>query len=282
MSVFAVSPDSKTQNKQVLGLVAGEGSLPAILAESASERGFSVVCLALSRVAADAVRPHCTKVYEVFPGQVSKNLKIARAEGILEAVLIGKVPKLNVLQNITKLDWIAIKELSKVTSFSDDAIQQAIGRFLEQEGITVRSQAEFLRHLFPEVGMLTKRQPTAADYADIEFGLKIAKELARLDIGQTVVVRDRCVIAVEGSEGTDQAIRRGVELARKSVVVVKVARPGHDERFDMPAIGLNTLIAMKAPKPGGVLAIGAGETMVVDQEAVVQFADQNGIAIVVV
>jgi DUF1009 family protein len=273
---------SKATTSQILGLVAGEGTLPATLAQSAKARGYDVVALALSEDAAALVRPHCVRVFEIYPGQLSRNLKLAHSEGIREAVLIGKVPKLNLLRNVTKLDWNAVRELSKLTSWSDDSIQQMIGGVLEREGIKVRSQAEFLRHLFPEVGVLTRRQPSAAEYADIEYGVKMAKEIARLDIGQTIVVKDRIIVAVEGIEGTDEAIKRGVELARKPVVAIKVAKPGHDPRFDTPAVGVTTLTAMKAPTPGGVLAIAAQETMLVDRDEALRFADEHEMSIVVV
>jgi len=273
---------TKTSTKKTLGLMAGEGSLPAILAQSAAARGYDVVALALSPEAAALVKPHCVKVFEIFPGQLGRNLKLAHGEGIREAVLIGKFPKLNLLRSVTKLDWTAVRELSSLTSWSDDAIQQTAGRVLEREGIKVLSQAEFLKHLFPEVGVLTRRMPTAAEYADIEYGLKMAKEIARLDIGQTVVVKDRIIVAIEGIEGTDEAIRRGVELSRKPIVAVKVAKPGHDPRFDTPAVGVTTLNAMKAPKPGGVLAITSDETMLVDRENSIRFANENEMSIVVV
>lgn len=283
MSLSALTNSkSKAEQKQVIGLVAGEGSLPAILAQAATERGFSVVALALSAQAADTVRPYCAKVFEIIPGQLGRNLKLARTEGIKELVAIGKVPKLNIIHNITKLDWMAIRELSKVTSFSDDALQQAVGKFLDKEGLKILPQSDFLRHLFPEVGVLTKTQPSPEEYADIQYGVPIAKEIARMDVGQTIVVRDRNVLAVEGAEGTDKAIRRGAEIARKPVVVIKVAKHGHDPRFDTPAIGISTLDAMRVDKPGGVLAIGAGETMVVDRELVVRHADAHGISIVVI
>jgi DUF1009 family protein len=282
MTVSPVTDDLRVGTQQILGIVAGEGGLPALVAQSAVSRGFSVVALAMSPAASELLRPHCDKVFEIYPGQVSKNIKLAKANGIYDVVMIGKFPKLNILQNITKLDWLAVKELGKLTSFTDDAIQQAVGGLLQREGLNVVPQAQFLRHLFPDVGVLTKRQPTAAEYADIDFGHSVAKEIARLDIGQTVVVRDRIILAVEGAEGTDHAIRRGVELARKPVVVIKVAKLGHDPRFDTPAIGINTLNAMKSTKPGGVLAIGAGETMVVDRDAVIRHADENGMAVVAV
>jgi hypothetical protein len=278
----APSKEKSTASELILGLVAGEGKLPAILAQSASAHGYKVIALALSPEAQAGVLPHCHKVHLIAPGQLGRNLKLARDEGIKEAVFIGKMPKINLIRNITKLDFTAIRELSRLPNFNDDTIQQAFGGVMEQQGMKIRPQAEFLKHLFPEVGVLTRRQPDAREYADIEFGFKIANETARLDIGQTVVVRDRIIIAVEAFEGTDRAIRRGVELAHKPITVVKVAKPGQDPRFDTPTVGVTTVEAMIASKQGGVLAIGAGQVMIVDQPAVVKFADEHGIAIVAV
>src|SRR5262249_20945258 len=148
-------------------------------------------------------------------------------------------------------------------NFSDDTIQCAVGDIMESHGVKVLTQSEFLRHLFPEVGVLTKRRPTTEEFADVNYGLKIAKEIARLDIGQTVIVRDRMIIAIEGVEGTDEAIKRAVGYARGPVVVVKVAKPNQDQRFDIPTVGINTLMSMQAQQPGGVLALEAKETFVV-------------------
>lgn len=283
MSLSALSNSStQTAKKPKLGLLAGEGSLPAILAESAVERGYAVIALALSAEAATAVKPFCEKVVEIYPGQVGKNIKIAQDHGVSEAVMIGRIPKLNILRNVTKLDWLAVKELSKITNFSDHSLQQLVGNLMERNGIKILPQAEFLKHLFPEVGVLTKRQPTPEEYGDIEYGTQIAKEVARLDIGQTVVVHNRIIMAIEGPEGTDNCIRRGVELSRKPPVVVKLAKQGHDPRFDMPTVGMNTLKALHGDKAGGVLALGAGQTMLVDREDCIRYANANGISIVAV
>jgi hypothetical protein len=130
--------------------------------------------------------------------------------------------------------------------------------------------------------VLSKREPTIDELADIEFGLKIAKEIARLDIGQTVIVKDRMVLAIEAIEGTDEAIKRAVKLARGPVVVVKVAKPNQDQRFDIPTVGMNTMHAMTSDKPGGVLAIESSETMVVEKEEMSAYADEHGIAMVAV
>jgi hypothetical protein len=283
MSLSALTNTSDkeaTKARPILGLVCGEGNLPAILAESATARGYAVVSLALSPEAADTVRPYSAKVIEIYPGQMGKNIKIAHENGIREVVMVGRVPKLNILKNVTKLDWVAIKEISKFTNFSDHTMQQGVGDLMERNGIRVLPQAQFLRHLFPEVGVLTSRQPSAEEYGDIEYGTQIAKEIARLDIGQSVVVHNRIILAVEGAEGTDKCIRRGVEIARKPPVVVKVAKQGHDPRFDTPAVGLDTLKALRGEKPGGVLALGAGETMLIDREDCIRFAEANGISIV--
>lgn len=281
MNASAVSSGAKATGT-ILGLVAGEGKLPAILAQSATDRGYKVIAFALSPEAAEQVSPHCYKVHEIAPGQLGRNLKLTHQENIKQVVFIGRVPKINVLRNLTKLDWMAVKELSKLPNLNDDTIQQGFGGILEKEGLTILPQRDFLRELFPDVGILTRRQPNAAEYADIDFGVRTAKEIARLDIGQTVVVRDRMILAIEAIEGTDAAIRRGVELARGPVVVVKVAKVDADPRFDTPTIGISTLQAMKGEAEGGVLAITANETMVIDREEVVRFADANGIAIAVV
>ena len=266
----------------ILGLIAGEGKLPALLAQSAKERGYKVVALALSPEAYARVAPHADKVHEVSPGQLGKSMKILEQANAKSAVFIGKVPKLNLLRNLHKLDWMALSELSRLPNFNDDTIQFAVGDILEARGVKVLTQSEFLRHLFPGVGALSKREPTTEEYADIEFGLKVAREIARLDIGQTVVVKDRMVLAIEAIEGTDETIKRAVQLARGPVVVVKVAKPNQDQRFDIPTVGMTTMHAMTAEKPGGVLAIEGCETMVVERAEMVEYADKFGISMVAV
>ena len=271
---------AKTGTQRILGLVAGEGKLPSLLAKSARDKGYRIVALALSEDAQTRVSPHADKVHLIAPGQIGRNLKLMQQEQCDSIVFIGKVPKLNLLKNIHKLDWVAVKELSKLPDFSDDTIQFAMGDLVEAHGFKVLTQSEFLRHLFPTYGVLTKRQPTAAEYADIEYGMKVAKEIARLDIGQTVIVRDRMILAIEAIEGTDEAIKRAVKMAHGPVVVCKVAKPNQDQRFDIPTVGLNTLTSLLHEKPGGVLAIEANETMVAEQSEMVAFAESHDMSIV--
>lgn len=284
-SMTATAENTKSRTKspsKALGLIAGEGKLPSILAIAAKEKGYKVVAFALSDQAYDSVQRVADKVHLIAPGQLGKNKDLFQTEGLTEAVFVGKVPKINFLRNITKLDWTAIKELSRLPNFNDDSIQFAMGDFMETHGIKVLTQSEFLRDLFPGVGVLTKREPTPEEYADIDYGLKVAKEIARLDIGQTVVVRDRMVIAIEAIEGTDEAIKRGVACARRPVVVVKVAKPNQDQRFDIPTVGMNTVNCLRANEPGGVLALEANETMMVEQEEMIKFCDEHGMSMVAI
>jgi len=278
----SLNSSSVIEKTRLLGLVAGEGKLPALLAKSAKERGYKIVAFALSEDAKASIESIVDSVHLIAPGQLGRNLKLMEKESVKQAVFIGKVPKLNLLLNIHKLDWVAIRELSRLPNLNDDTIQVGMGDIMERHGVSVLNQSDFLRHLFPEYGVLSKRQPNAAEYADIQFGIKVAKEIARLDIGQTVVVRDQMILAVEAIEGTDECIKRAVSLARQPVVVCKVAKANHDPRFDLPTVGMNTLNAMRAEKPGGVLAIGANETLVVEKEEMSEFCDRNGFSMVAV
>ena len=283
MTSTSVSPRKAAAppgNGALLGLIAGQGKLPGILAKNAKENGYRVVALCLSEEAQARVEAHCIKTFQIFPGQLGRNLKLLQQENVKDLVFVGRVPKMDLLKNIMKLDWIAVRELSKLSDLNDDTIQKAMGDIVERNGLKVRTQSEFLTELFPDVGLLSRRQPTAQEYADIQFGKRIAKDIAGLDIGQTVVVRDQMIVAIEAIEGTDKCIKRAVELAKAPVVVVKVAKPGQDQRFDIPTVGMNTLSAMLAPTPGGVLAVEANETMVVEQEEMVEFCNQNDISLV--
>lgn len=283
MGISTLSQESSVKvGTSTLGLISGEGKLPALLAMSAKERGYRVVALALSESAESQVQPHADKTYLVAPGQIGRNLNLLKKEGCTELVFIGKVPKINLLRQLHKLDWLAVKELSRLPNFNDDTIQFAVGDIMEAHGLKVLTQSEFLRHLFPEVGVLTEKQPSAGEYADVEYGMRIAREIARLDIGQTVIVKDRMILALEAIEGTDQAIRRAVKLARGPVVVCKVSKPDQDQRFDIPTVGMSTLNSMveENPNAGGVLAVEAKETLVVEQAEMIEFAKLHNISIV--
>jgi DUF1009 family protein len=161
----------------------------------------------------------------------------------------------------------------------DDSILRAVAEELETEGITVRSSTLYLDDLLASAGVMTRRKPSKDEWKDITFGWHLAKEIGRLDIGQTVVVKDLAVLAVEAIEGTDEAIRRGGSLCREGAVVVKICKPQQDLRFDLPATGIRTISTMREVK-AACLAVEAGKTIMMQKEALIAQAEEAGIAIV--
>jgi DUF1009 family protein len=176
-------------------------------------------------------------------------------------------------------DLRAVALLAKMVYKKDDSILRAVADELESEGITIRESTLYLDSILASPGVLTKRKPTKDEQKDIDFGWQMAKEIGRLDIGQTVVVKGRAVLAVEAIEGTDEAIRRGGLLCERGAVVVKVCKPQQDLRFDLPAVGTQTIRTMVQVK-ASCLAVEAGKTIIIDRELVVRDADAAGIAIV--
>ncbi|HUU40250.1 MAG TPA: UDP-2,3-diacylglucosamine diphosphatase LpxI, partial [Desulfatiglandales bacterium] len=178
-----------------------------------------------------------------------------------------------------KPDLKGLAVMGKLLVFHDDDILRAVSRELEKEGIIVVSSTAYMPELLAPSGCLTKRKPSKKELEDIEFGWMIAKELGRLDIGHCVVVKRKTVLALEAMEGTDKTILRGGELGKKDVVVVKVSKPKQDLRFDLPAVGLNTIKAMSEVN-ASVLAIESGKTLIFDKEETIELANQNGISII--
>ncbi len=261
-----------------IGIIAGKGRLPITIANEAKRLGYEVVIIGLEPIA-DSVNGDFHRVYRINVGKFGKLIKTLKKEGIKEVIMVGKVSKTLLYKSKLVPDLRAIKVLMKLPDRKDDTILQAITEELESEGIKLLETAAFSKGLFIKEGVLTKRKPTKNEKEDILFGVEIAKEMGRLDIGQTVVVKDRAVMAVEAIEGTDEAIRRGGALAGEKAVVVKVAKPQQDMRYDVPVVGMETLKVMKEVK-AAVLAAEAEKTILVDREEVVRFADKEGISIV--
>ena len=264
-----------------LAIVAGNGELTTLLAKSASEQGFSTYGLSITNEANHRLEGLCDKVYKFSPGQVSKMVNFLKEEVIKQVVFIGKVPKFDLLRNVHKLDWTALRYLSQLTNLNDDSIHNGIIDLLSKHDIKVLPQTMFLKHLFLEKEILSKRKPTLEERVDIEYGYEVAKKVSSLDIGQTVVVKNKMILAIEAIEGTDEAIRRGCELARSEVVVVKVSKPCQDERFDIPTIGENTIETL-AKNGGGILAFEASKTIVADKEKTIEVANRNNICLVAI
>ncbi len=266
------------ENKQ--GLIAGNGQLPVHLAKNAKENGFEVIAISLSDDNKKELRKYCSKVYDFAPGEVQKIKDTLCNEGIKQLTFIGKVSKSLVVKR-PKFDSLAVEFLKQAKRLNDDAIMLFLVDELAKIGITVLDQTIFIKNLMVPRGVLGKIQPTEAQLSDVEYGYKIAKEMGNLDIGQSVVIKDRMIMAIEAIEGTDKCIKRGCKLGKKDAIVVKVAKPQQDKRFDIPAFGLNTLKMMNKYN-AKLIAVEANETILVDQKKTIEYADKNNIVVMAV
>jgi DUF1009 family protein len=264
-----------------LGLLAGNGRFPFLVAQEARKNGRRVVAVAFVEEADPSLEGLVDSIYWIHVGQMGKWIKTFRSEGVEEVVMAGLVRHSNMYADIKKfrLDVRALKMFWNLKDRKADTILGAIGDELAKDGLTLIPSIKYLTHCLAPKGILTKRKPTGDESADIIFGYKIAKAMAGQDIGQTVCVKNKAVIAVEAMEGTDQCIRRAGTMSRGNFVVMKVAKPKQDLRFDVPVIGLNTIETFQEAG-GGVLAIEANKTLVLDQEKLVEWANAEKICIV--
>ena len=262
-----------------VGILAGSGRFPLLLAGAAKASGWDVVVFAVED---EAYNPEFSKysetIYRLKLGQIEKLIELLHKEKINKAVMAGKVPKIKLFSD-AQPDKRAIEIILKVKDQADDTLLGAVARELESEGINLLPSTFFLTALLASEGTLTNAGPTEKQWIDIRYGWRIAKEIGRLDIGQTVVVKGASVMAVEAIEGTDEVIKRGGLLAKEGAVVVKVAKPQQDTRFDMPAVGVDTIESMKSVK-AAVLAIEAGWTVLLDRDQTIAKANEAGIVMV--
>lgn len=261
-----------------IGLIAGTGELPEILARQAAKYNIEVIAIALSKDSIPSLEPVCSKIFHLGVGQTSKIIKTFKTEKVSNVIMIGKVDKKVIFQ--TKIfDLKAINILRKIRLKDDKSLMIAVIDVLRSEGIECLDQSLFLKDLFPSKGVLTKRKPGKSEWKDIRYGFLIAKEMTRLEIGQTVVVKNQSIVAVEAMEGTDQTIMRGIKLAGKGAVIVKVSRPDQDFRYDLPTVGETTLSWLIKGK-ASILALEAGKTLFVNKEEMVKLADKYKISVV--
>ena len=262
------------------GLIAGDGTLPVKMAQYAKENGFDVVCISLAKDNVSKLKKYCSKVYSCHPGEINKIEKIIKNEEIKQVTFLGKVHK-RVLLKVHKFDSRAIEILKKMKRLNDDEVMLMIVDEFEKNGVQVLDQTIFIKNLMIPAGVLGKHKPTKAQMEDVNYGFWLAKEMGKIDVGQSVVIKDKMAMAVEAIEGTDVCIKRGSKLAKKGAVVVKVAKPKQDKRFDIPAIGLRTLKTMNKYN-AAVIAVEANETIIVNQAEVIEYADEHDIVIMAV
>ncbi len=261
-----------------VGLLAGIGNLPVEFMRSAQKQGYEVVVIAVVDEVAPELAAEADVYYAINVAKLDKVIKTMVKEGVTQVTMIGKVTKEILFKGLKFPDLRAIKLLARLHNRKDDTIMLAIVDELAKDGLVVADQTVYLKSLMPAVGVLSRRRPTEQEEDDIRFGFATAKAIGGMDIGQTVVVKHKAVMAIEAIEGTDACIRRGGTLGRGESVVVKVAKPNQDVRFDVPAVGLATLHSM-IDSGCTVLAMEAGRTLFVEQEQVLALADSNHICI---
>ena len=261
-----------------LGIIAGGGPLPIIAAREARAQGLKVVAVAIEEAASSDLADEVDVISWVGAGQLGRLMAAFRREQVADAVMLGKIP-LTLLFSHFKTDLRGILFILKLKDRRGDSILSALGDVLTREGITLHDCRRFLSSIVISKGLLTARAPGAEEQRDISFGREIARAIAGLRIGQTVVVKRRTVLAVESIEGTDATIRRGGALGKGGVVVVKVGRPDQDMRFDLPVVGPDTVAALEE---AGATALGldADQTLMLERDRVMMTADRLGLAIV--
>jgi DUF1009 family protein len=262
------------------GLIAGNGKFPFLILEAARSQGIDMVVAAIKEETAPEIERCAAKVYWLSLGQLGKLIKTFKAEGVDRAIMAGQVKHKQIFSSIVP-DFKMLQLLASLATRNTDSLIGAVARVLEQEGITLVDSIALLGPLIPEPGVLT-RAPNAEERRDLDYGYTIARDLGRLDLGQTVVVSEGACVAVEAMEGTDAAIARAASLVNgRPLRVVKLAKPKQDLRFDVPTIGLGTVETLRN---AGVtaLSIEARKTLMIDRGALVDEARRAGIAIVAV
>jgi DUF1009 family protein len=283
--------ESRIHNpKSKIGLVAGWGRYPLVVAQALKAQGHEVHCVGLRNHVDEALRNVCDSFTIRGVARLGSHIRFFRRRGVTQVTMAGKVFKHKIL--FGRLGWLSlVPDLRTIRAFfpmfilgknnrSDDTLLTVVVDEYARSGITMAPATDFAPNLLARPGQLTRRGPTAAEERDIEFGWSLAKAIGRLDIGQSVAVKGRAPIAVEAIEGTDACIRRSGELCPQGgFTVVKVAKPQQDMRFDVPTIGMGTIQSLIAAR-AAVLAIEAHKTIIVDEPDVVSLANQHGIAIV--
>lgn len=273
----AVDNQAMTQGAKI-GIVAGGGQFPLLFAEAARQAGRTVAAIAHQGETLPELADQVDDICWVRLGQLGKIIKYFKEQDVREIVLLGTITKTDIFKDV-RPDLRGLGLWNKIDARQDDAILRAVAGELEKDGIRVMESTIYLKDLLFPQGVLTSKKPSAAQAEDIRFGWRLARACGELDIGQCVVVRNRTVLAVEAIEGTDAAIRRGGTLGKEKAVVVKTKKPGQDFRFDLPAVGPETIRSMAAVK-AAVLAVEAGQALLFDRDILIREANQAGIVVV--
>ena len=264
-----------------IGLIAGNRKFPLLFADSAKRKGYSVVAVAIKGDTSAAIRKSADKVHWIGLAEFNKIFTIFKAEGVKDIVMAGQISPFRLFSAEINKSAELQQILSGLRDKKTDTLFGAVARRLESEGFRLLDSTTFIEEHLPKKGTLTSLQPDFDTWEDIYFGLNLAKAVADLDIGQTVAVKAKAIVAVEAFEGTDNLIRRAGKIGRGGIVVVKVSKPKQDMRFDIPVVGLKTIESL-AKARARCLAFEAGKTLFIDKEKSLLFADKKGISVVAV
>jgi UDP-2,3-diacylglucosamine hydrolase len=278
-----------SDQKEKLGLIAGNGTFPFLVLDAARAQGYEVVVAAIKEETFPEIESKgAAAVYWLSLGELSKLIETFQREGVRRAVMAGQVKHKQIFSSI-RPDWRLAKLLLSLATRNTDSLLGGVAKVLEAEGITLEKSTWLLEPLLVKAGVVTKRAPSEQERKNIEYGRAVARQLAQHDIGQTVVIAESACVAVEAMEGTDVTIQRAGEIMRslhgdastlsRALTVVKIAKPNQDMRFDVPVIGVKTIEVMQ-DAGATCLAVDAGKCLLLDGDAVVQAADEVAVAIV--
>ena len=270
-----------------IGLIAGNGKFPFLVLDAARAQGYEVVVAAIKEETFPEIESHAAAVHWLSLGELSKVIETFQSAGVRRAVMAGQVKHKQIFSSI-RPDWRLAKLLLSLATRNTDSLLGAVAKVLEEEGITLEKSTWLLEPLLVKPGVLTRRSPSEQELKNIEYGRRVAQDLAQHDIGQTVVIAESACVAVEAMEGTDATIERAGQIMRslhgdastlsRELTVVKIAKPNQDMRFDVPVIGVKTVEVMQAAD-ATCLAVDAGKCLLLDGQKVVDAADAAGIAI---
>ena len=261
-----------------IGLIAGSGQFPILFSKEAKSKGFAIYAVAHNNETDPTLKDYVDAIEWIYLGQINRIIKFFKKSKIDQAVMIGGITKTKMFSDV-RPDTKAISIIARMKHTHDDGLLRGFVKVLEKEGIHIQDSMFLLPDLLAQEGCWTKREPSRTEEADVELGWKLAKEIGRLDIGQCVVVGGGSVLAVEAIDGTDTTIMRGGRLGEGTAVVVKVCKPNQDIRFDIPAVGVQTIKTMHEAG-AKVLVVEAGKAVVFDKVEMIDLANKFGISIV--
>ncbi|MGM0440096.1 MAG: LpxI family protein [Chlamydiota bacterium] len=264
---------------ETIAVIGGEGMMPRLVIDELHKAGKKTFLIAVKGCTPKDLENHSDETLWLYLTQLGKAIKACTQRGIEEVIMAGRVGHTAIFGlSILRMDFTALKLWFSLPDKRTDTILKAIAEAFENKGLMVANSVKYLQDYMAKKGVLTKKKPSKQHMRDITLGVEVAREMGNLDVGQTVVVKNGSIVAVEAMEGTDQCIQRAGDIAGEGCVVVKMAKPQQDMRFDVPTIGKNTLEKLNKIK-GAALAIEANKTLVIDGDAL-DYANEQGLAVV--